>query len=124
MKKREKQTKRKPNFISGLFRDIFVGGAGYQTVKGEKTPFPTLIVTIALVTTLLFLILMFSLIKLSVITSEIADMKKEITTLTSKKDKLLGEINHRYSFAEIEKTAAELGLAAENGQTVYLNPEQ
>lgn len=41
-------------------------------------------------------------------------------TLAAKEDKLKGELDHRYSFQEIENTAAALGLSAGNGQKIIL----
>lgn len=113
-----KPTKKNPAAV--IFRDIFIGGKGYQTVKGEKTPFPMITVLCAATATILFLILVFSLIKVSEISSEIASMKKEMITLAAKEDKLQGELDHRYSFQEIENTAAALGLSRENGQKIVL----
>jgi len=111
---------KKKNPAAILFRDIFIGGKGYQTVKGEKTPFPAITVLCAAGATVLFLILVFSLIQVSEISSEIAAMKKEMITLAAKEDKLQGELDHKYSFQEIENTAAALGLSKENGQKVIL----
>lgn len=122
MKPQKTQSKKK-NPAALLFRDIFIGGKEYKTVTGEKTPFPIMTVLCAAATTVLFLILVFSLIKVSEISSEIASMKKEMITLAAKEDKLRGELNHRYSFQEIENTAAALGLSAGNGQKIILEKE-
>jgi hypothetical protein len=122
MKSQKTQSKKK-NPAALLFRDIFIGGKEYKTVKGKKTPFPIMTVLCAAATTVLFLILVFSLIKVSEISSEIASMKKEMITLAAKEDKLRGELDHRYSFQEIENTAAALGLSAGNGQKIILEKE-
>ncbi len=104
-----------------LLRDIFTGGKGYRTIKGDKTPFPTTIVLCAAAVTVLFLALVFALIRVSAISAEIADMKKEIVGLASEEDTLQGELNRKYSFEEIENTAGELGLSNEGGQTIILD---
>ena len=121
--KSQKTQSQKKNPAALLFRDIFIGGKEYKTVKGKKTPFPIMTVLCAAATTVLFLILVFSLIKVSEISSEIASMKKEMITLAAKEDKLRGELDHRYSFQEIENTAAALGLSAGNGQKIILEKE-
>ena len=117
--KPQKAQSKKKNPVAVIFRDIFIGGKEYKTVKGEKTPFPLMTVLCAVVATILFLILVFSLIKVSEISSEIAAMKKEMITLAAKEDKL----DHRYSFQEIENTAAALGLSEKNGQKIILEKE-
>ena len=109
------------NALLVLLRDIFTGGKGYRTIKGDKTPFPTTIVLCAAAVTVLFLALVFALIRISAISAEIADMKKEIVGLASEEDTLQGELNRKYSFEEIENTAGELGLSNEGGQTIILD---
>ena len=109
------------NALLVLLRDIFTGGKGYRTIKGDKTPFPTTIVLCAAAVTALFLALVFALIRVSAISAEIADMKKEIVGLASEEDTLQGELNRKYSFEEIENTAGELGLSNEGGQTIILD---
>lgn len=123
MKSQKASKSKKNNPAAVLFRDVFIGGKGYQTVKGEKTPFPIFTVFCTIAITVLFLILVFSFIKVSEISSEIASMKKEMITLSAKKDKLQGELDHQYSFREIENTAAALGLSKENGQKILLENE-
>ena len=71
------------NALLVLLRDIFTGGKGYRTIKGDKTPFPTTIVLCAAAVTVLFLALVFALIRVSAISAEIADMKKEIVGVNS-----------------------------------------
>ena len=109
------------NALLVLLRDIFTGGKGYRTIKGDKTPFPTTIVLCAAAVAVLFLALVFALIRVSAISAEIADMKKEIVGLASEEDTLQGELNRKYSFEEIENTAGELGLSNEGGQTIILD---
>ena len=109
------------NALLVLLRDIFTGGKGYRTIKGYRTPFPTTIVLCAAAVTVLFLALVFALIRVSAISAEIADMKKEIVGLASEEDTLQGELNRKYSFEEIENTAGELGLSNEGGQTIILD---
>ena len=109
------------NALLVLLRDIFTGGKGYRTIKGDKTPFPTTIVLCAAAVTVLFLAWVFALIRVSAISAEIADMKKEIVGLASEEDTLQGELNRKYSFEEIENTAGELGLSNEGGQTIILD---
>ena len=104
-----------------LIRDIFTGGKGYRTVKGEHTPFPAAVVICAFAVTVLFLALVFVLIKVSAISAEIAQMKKELVSLASEEDTLQGELDRRYSFEEIEKTAEELGLSKDGGQKITLD---
>ena len=109
------------NALLVLLRDIFTGGKGYRTIKGDKTPFPTTIVLCAAAVTVLFLALVFALIRVSAISAEIKKKKKEIVGLASEEDTLQGELNRKYSFEEIENTAGELGLSNEGGQTIILD---
>ena len=75
----------------------------------------------AFAVTVLFLALVFVLIKVSAISAEIAQMKKELVSLASEEDTLQGELDRRYSFEEIEKTAEELGLSKDGGQKITLD---
>ena len=112
--------KGKKNFIATLFRDVFVGGDGYKTVRGERTPFPFATIGISIVATALFLIIIFSLGRISELSTEIASMKKEMVTLSEKENKLRGDLNHKYTFREIGSAAEELGLAEDGGNLVIL----
>lgn len=115
--------RKKQSAIASLIRDIFTGGKGYRTVKGDHTPFPTAVVISAIAVTVLFLFMVFALIKVSRLSAEIASMKKELVTLASEEDTLRGEINRRYSFEEIENTAGTLGLSKDGGQKITLGEE-
>lgn len=124
MKSEYSPKQKKQSSLAKLLRDIFTGGKGYRTVKGEKTPFPTAVVVCSFAATILFLALVFAFIKVSNISAEIAGMKKELITLSSEKDTLQGELDRKYSFEEIENTARDLGLSKNNGQTVILDEEK
>ena len=124
MKQKKKQKKPSENLIVGLFRDAFLGGNEYQTVKGERSPFPFAVIAGVIVTTLLFLMLMFSLIRMSELSTSIANMRKELVTVTAKADTLEGEFSRRYPYAEIEAYAEEHGLSADGGRVVILPDEE
>lgn len=123
MKQKKKQKKPSENLIVGLFRDAFLGGNEYQTVKGERSPFPFAVIAGVVVTTLLFLMLMFSLIRMSELSSSIANMRKDLVTVSAKADNLEGEFSRRYPYTEIVAYAEEHGLSADGGRIVILPDE-
>lgn len=106
-----------------LIADIFSGGRGYKTVKGKKTPFPFATVLLTLLITALLLGITFTLIRISEVSSDIAELKIRLVTLTAKEEKLQDERNHKYSYLDILDTAGELGLSADNGQVVVIPPQ-
>ncbi len=108
-----------------FFLDIFFGGREYKTkADTKKTPFPFITVFLALVSTVLILCTIFSLIRISELSAEIASLKKQSVSLYIEKDSLENERDHRYSFAEIIESAKELGFSAEGGKVVYVEPDQ
>lgn len=101
--------------------DIFFGGREYKTkADTKKTPFPFITVFLALISTLLILSTIFSLIRISELSSEIAALKKQTISLIAKKDSLENELDHRYSFAEIIDSAKELGFSEDGGRVIYV----
>ena len=108
-----------------LFLDIFFGGREYKTKNAaKKTPFPFITVFLALVSTVLILCTIFSLIRISELSAEIASLKKQTVSLYSKKASLENELDHRYSFAEIIDSAKELGFTENGGKVVYVEPDR
>ena len=105
--------------------DIFFGGREYKTKAAErKTPFPFITVFLALVSTVLILCTIFSLIRITELSAEIASLKKQTVSLASKKASLENELDHRYSFAEIIESAKELGFSEDGGRVVYIDPNE
>lgn len=101
--------------------DIFFGGREYKTkADTKKTPFPFITVFLALVSTVLILCTIFSLIRISELSSEIASLKKQTVALVAKKDSLENELDHRYSYAEIIEAAKELGFSEDGGRVIYV----
>ena len=108
-----------------FFLDIFFGGREYKTKNAaKKTPFPFITVFLALVSTVLILCTIFSLIRISELSAEIASLKKQTVSLYSKKASLENELDHRYSFAEIIDSAKELGFTENGGKVVYVEPDR
>lgn len=107
--------------IEIFFLDIFHGGQEYKTKPDEtKTPLPLKTVGLFACATLLTLILIFSIIKITDISAEIASLKRQSVSLAAKKQSLENELDHRYSFAEIIEAAEALGFAENGGKTVYI----
>ena len=101
--------------------DIFFGGREYKTkAEAKKTPFPFITVFLALISTILILCTIFSLIRISELSSEIAALKRQTISLVAKKDSLENELDHRYSFAEIIESAKELGFSEDGGRVIYV----
>lgn len=101
--------------------DIFFGGREYKTkADTKKTPFPFITVFLALISTVLILCTIFSLIRISELSSEIASLKKQTVALVAKKDSLENELDHRYSYAEIIESAKELGFSEDGGRVIYV----
>ena len=104
--------------------DIFFGGREYKTkADTKKTPFPFITVALALISTVLILCTIFSLIRISELSSEVASLKKQTVSLASQKASLENELDHRYSFAEIIESAKELGFSEGGGRVVYIEPK-
>ena len=104
--------------------DVFSGGHGYRTKNAEKkTPFPLVQVALFIIATALILSIIFSVIHISEISSEIASLKKQIISLTNKQSSLENDLDHRYSFAEIIEAVKELGFAEDGGKIVYIEPK-
>ena len=108
-----------------FFLDIFFGGREYKTKNAErKTPFPFVTVFLALVSTVLILCTIFSLIRISELSSEIASLKKQEISLAAKQASLENQLDHRYSIEEIIKAAKELGFSEDGGRIVYVETEK
>ncbi len=120
----KKEKKKLGNIIVDFVRDAFFGGNEYETVKTEeKTPFPFAVVGGVIITTALFLMLVFSLIKASELSTDIASMKKELVSVSAKADNLEGEFSRKYPFTEIQQYAEENGFVANGGREVILPNE-
>ncbi|MBQ8497498.1 MAG: hypothetical protein IJ489_08610 [Clostridia bacterium] len=101
--------------------DIFHGGREYQTTADYKrTPFPLKAVALFACATVLILTLIFSIIKITDISAEIASLRRQTVSLSAKKMSLENELDHRYSFAEIIEEAEALGFAENGGRVVYI----
>ena len=121
---KNQENNRSENFLVSLIRDAFFGGNEYRTVKGERSPFPIAVIVGVVTTTILFLMLMFSLIRMSELSSSIANMRKELVSVAAKADTLEGEFNRRYPYTEIIAYAEEHGLSADGGRVVILPDEE
>ena len=121
---KNQENKRKENVLAELGRDVFFGGNEYRTVKGERSPFPIPVIAGVIVTTLLFLMLMFSLIRMSELSTSISKMRKELVSVSAKAEMLEGEFNRRYPYTEIIDYAEEHGLSADGGRVVILPDEE
>lgn len=123
---------KKPNINKEKIRifilDIFHGGQEYQTTADyKKTPFPLKAVALFACATVLVLTLIFSIIKITDISAEIASLRRQTVSLAAKKLSLENELDHRYSFAEIIEQAEALGFAENGGRVVYIetaDPEE
>ena len=101
--------------------DIFHGGQEYKTTaEQKKTPFPVKTVLFAACATVLILSLIFSVIKISDLSAEIASLKRQTVSLSAEKLSLENELDHRYSFAEIIEAAEALGFAENGGRVIYI----
>ena len=104
--------------------DVFFGGQEYKTKNAEKkTPFPLIQVALFIIATALILAIIFSVIHITEISSEIASLKKQIISLTNKQTSLANDLDHRYSFAEIIEAVKELGFSEDGGKVVYIEPQ-
>ena len=104
--------------------DVFFGGKGYKTQNAEqKTPFPLIPVALFIISTALVLVIIFSVIHISELSSEISSLKKQTISLASKEESLKNELDHRYSFAEIIEAVKALGFSPDGGKIVYIEPE-
>ena len=111
--------------LQTFFLDIFFGGREYKTkTAAKKTPFPFLTVFLAFVSTVLILCTIFSLIRISELSAEIASLKKQTVSLYSKKASLENELDHRYSFTEIIDSAKELGFSEGGGRVIFVEPDR
>jgi hypothetical protein len=104
--------------------DVFFGGREYKTKNAErKTPFPFIPVTLFIIATALILVTIFSIIHISELSSEIASLKKQTISLSSKEESLKNELDHRYSFAEILEAVKALDFVEGGGKIVYIEPK-
>ena len=104
--------------------DVFFGGKGYKTQNAEhKTPFPLIPVALFLIATVLIMIIIFSVIHISELSSEISSLKKQTISLASKEESLKNELDHRYSYDEILEAVKALGFSPDGGKIVYIEPK-
>ncbi len=101
--------------------DIFHGGQEYRTTSEQKkAPLPLKAIGLFFCATALVIITIFSVIRITDISAEIASLKRQTVTLSAKKMSLENELDHRYSFAEIIEAAEALGFAENGGRVVYI----
>ncbi len=112
------------NPIQTLFQTVFFGGKGYETKVVKTTPIPRKVIFVTLVLTALVLMLVFSFIEISSLTSDIGNLKKEEVALTSREGKLSDDLGHKYPAASLLDEIEKMGFAKDNGQTVILPPEE
>ncbi len=104
--------------------DVFFGGKGYQTKNAEKkSPFPFIPVATFIIATVLILFTIFSVIRISEISSEIASLKKQTISLAAKEESLEDDLDHRYSFQEILEAVKALGFSQDGGKIIYIEPQ-
>ena len=104
--------------------DIFFGGKGYQTQNAEqKSQFPLIPVALFIITTALLLVIIFSVIHISELSSEISSLKKQVISYASKEESLKNELDHRYSYDEILEAVTALGFSPDGGKIVYIEPK-
>ena len=68
--------------------------------------------------------LMFSLIRMSELSTSISKMRKELVSVSAKAATLEGEFNRKYPYTEIIAYAEEHGLSADGGRVVILPDEE
>ena len=96
-------------------------GTEYKTVTAtEKARFPLAAIAVALITTVLFMFVIFSFMQISQIQSDIAKMEDTIHSLQKEERKLSMELEGRYS-SKIESLAKDMGLSGESHVTYYLD---
>lgn len=103
--------------------DVFFGGREYKTKTAErKKPFPFITLFLSLISTVLILCTIFSLIRISELSAEIATLKKQEVSLAAKAVSLENQLDHRYSIPEIRTFAIEkLGFSESGGKIVYVD---
>ena len=106
-----------------FFLDIFFGGREYKTQAATKRkPFPFITLFLALVSTVLILCTIFSLIRISELSAEIASLKKQEISLADKVVSLENQLDHRYSIPEIRAFAIDtLGFSESGGKIIYVD---
>ena len=119
-----KQKKKFREVVRNTLYNVFFGGTGYDTEYEQGTPFPVAAIFSAIVTTVLILALIFSFIEISALSSDIADMKKEIVMLNSREGKLRDDLNHKYPHAALMQAIEDMGFTEDGGQTVIVPEEQ
>jgi hypothetical protein len=103
--------------------DVFFGGKGYKTQNAEqKAPFPLVPVALFIISTALIMTIIFSVIHISELSSEISSLKKKTISLAAKEESLKNELDHRYSYEEILEAVKVLGFSPEGGKIVYIEP--
>ena len=104
--------------------DVFFGGKGYKTQSAEqKTPFPLIPVALFIISTALVLVIIFSVIHISELSSEISSLKKQTISLAAKEESLKNDLDHYYSYDEILAAVKALGFSPDGGPIVYIEPK-
>ncbi|MGN1096166.1 MAG: hypothetical protein ACI4QR_07225 [Eubacteriales bacterium] len=96
----------------------------YKTVRSaEKRKFPLLIIACAVITTLLFMFIVFSFMQITQIKADIADMNAAVRTLQKEERKITMELEGKYS-SKIESIASDMGLSGGDANTIYLENDK
>ena len=120
--KSKKNGVRKNGVVKEMCRSVRNASIGtqYKTVRAkEKQRFPISVVIGAVITTVLFMFIIFSFMQISQIQADIADMKSTMRALEKEERKLSMELEGKYS-SKIETLAADIGLSGESRVTYYL----
>lgn len=104
---------------------------GMHTVRSDlKRPFPVVTVIACVICTVLFMSLVFNLVRINEFTKDVAGMREEVTALEKRKDELSAQLDEKNS-AEglkkyIEERADSLGMVEEGkmNPAVAVTPER
>jgi len=95
-----------------------------RTIKSAKVkPFPTVLVVMSLVCTMLFMFMVFNTVKINEFSRGIASMQSELNNLMSEKKELELKLDQKNDLREIEKIATEkLGMVKnDNVERAYIS---
>lgn len=131
--------------VPSVRRDLLISDSEFQgggkvttkrsrrvhTVKsGARHPFPVVTVIACVICTLLFMSLVFNLVRINEVTKDVSGMRSEVTALEKKKDELRAELDEKNSVSElrkyIEARAESLGMveASKMNPPIAVTPEK